>query len=178
MCLLPESKFQYVGFNVPASAVQFRAGTGSVLPFQNKVGICHAAQAGRSGDHIHRIAVVHLPQMVDQKDRDVVLVCQFFQQRKLPVVVCVGIGFRNDVADLLQRVDDNEGGIRVFREELFDLILQIATDAAGQIGEMQGVRRVVGDLKQAVLDTGVTVLQAQVEDGSLHRWKFPHRLAL
>ena len=107
-----------------------------------------------------------------------VLVCQFFQQQKLPVVVCVGIDFRNDVADLLQRVDDNEGGIRVFREELFDLILQIATDAAGQIGEMQGVRRVVGDLKQTVLDAGVAVLQAQVEDGSLRRWKAPHWLAL
>ena len=107
-----------------------------------------------------------------------VLVCQFFQQRKLPIVVCVGIGFRNDVADLLQRVDGNEDGVRVFCEELSDLILQTAADTVGQIGEMQGVRRVVGDLKQAVLDTGVTVLQAQVEDGSLHRWKFPHRLAL
>lgn len=107
-----------------------------------------------------------------------VLVCQFFQQRKFPVVVCVGIGFRNDVADLLQRVDGNEDGVRVFREELFDLIFQAAADAAGQIGEMQGVRRVVGDLKQAVLDTGVAVLQAQVEDGSLRCWKVPHRLAL
>ena len=107
-----------------------------------------------------------------------VLVCQFFQQRKLPIVVCVGIGFRNDVADFLQRVDDDEDGIRVLREELFDLILQATADAAGQIGEMQGVRRVVGDLKQAALNAGVAVLQAQVEDGSLHRWKFPHRLAL
>lgn len=62
----------------------------------------------------------------------------------------------------------------MFREELFDLIFQAAADAAGQIGEMQGVRRVVGDLKQAVLDTGVAVLQAQVEDGSLRRWKVPH----
>lgn len=107
-----------------------------------------------------------------------VLVCLFFQQRKFSVVVCVGIGFRNDVADLLQRVDGNEDGVRVFREELSDLIFQAAADAAGQIGEMQGARRVVGDLKQAVLDTGVAVLQAQVEDGSLRRWEVPHRLAL
>ena len=106
------------------------------------------------------------------------LVCQFFQQRKFPVVVCVGIGFRNDVADLLQRVDGNEDGVRVFCEELSDLIFQAAADAAGQIGEMQGVRRVVGNLKQTVLDAGVAVLQTQVEDGSLCRWKVPHWLAL
>ena len=107
-----------------------------------------------------------------------VLVCQFFQQRKLPIVVCVGIGFRNDVADLLQRVDGNEDGVRVFCEELSDLILQTAADTVGQIGEMQGVRRVVGNLKQTVLDAGVAVLQTQVEDGSLRRWKVPHRFAL
>ena len=66
----------------------------------------------------------------------------------------------------------------MLREELFDLILQATADAAGQIGEMQGVRRVVGDLKQAGLNAGVAVLQAQVEDGSLRRWKAPYRLAL
>ena len=48
--------------------------------------------------------------MVDQKNRDVVPVRQFFQQGELPVVVGIGVGLRNDVADLLQGVVNEEAG--------------------------------------------------------------------
>ena len=66
----------------------------------------------------------------------------------------------------------------MLRKKAGELLLQSLADACGDGGEAQCLRRVVGNLKQAALDTGEAVLQAEVEHSATVRWEVPHVCSL
>ena len=107
-----------------------------------------------------------------------VLVRQRFQYRDVTVVVGVGIAAVAAGADALQCVDDHQRGVGVLRKKVGELLLQPLADACGDGGEVQCLRRVVGDLKQAALDTGEAVLQAEVEHSASMGREVPHACSL
>ena len=124
-------------------------------------------------EHIIRLL---LAQMVDEQDGDAVLVRQPFQDRQVPVVV--GIGGVVDRADHLQRVDDDQHRIWMGGEECFHLFFQPLADGRALHTEVDAVRRVLGDLKEPVLDAEDGVLQAEVEGGAPPHAHPPDRFAL
>ena len=145
---------------------------------QHEAGVCCAADTCGPGDHIQRILVVHLPQMMDEQDGDAVVISKPFQRRDVPVVTGVGVGVLTGLPYLLQRVDDYQRCSRMLRQEALELILKSSADAPGQGGEVQRVRRVLCDLEQPVLDAGEAVLQTEVEDYSPSHREVPHRFSL
>ena len=66
----------------------------------------------------------------------------------------------------------------MLRKKVGELLLQSLADACGDGGEAQCLRRVVGDLKQAALDTGEAVLQAEVEHSTSMGREVPHACSL
>ena len=83
-----------------------------------------------------------------------------------------------DRTDHLQRVDDDQHRIWMGGEEYFHLLLQPLADGRALRTEVDAVRRVLGDLKQPVLDAKDGVLQAEVEGGAPLHAHPPDRFAL
>ena len=110
---------------------------------------------------MEHIVCLLLAQMVDEQDGDAVLVRQPFQHRQVPIVV--GVGGVVDRTDHLQRVDDDQHRIWMGGEEYFHLLLQPLTNGRALRTEVDAAWRVLGDLKEPVLDAKDGVLQAEVE---------------
>ena len=62
--------------------------------------------------------------MVNQEDRDVPLVREFFQKPDILIVICVQIAGAASASNALQRVDHNQFCIGMFGQELLDLLFQ------------------------------------------------------
>ena len=106
--VLLKAERQLPVLNVPARAVQCGLAAAPLALLQHEAGVCCAADTRGPGDHVQRILVVHLPQMMDEQDGDAVVISQPFQRRDVPVVTGVGIGVLTGLPYLLQRVDDHQ----------------------------------------------------------------------
>ena len=69
--------------------------------------------------------------------------------------------------DHLQRVDNDQRGVRMLRQKCLHLFFQPLTNDGALRAEVDAVRRVLGDFKQAVLDAEDGILQAEIEGGTL-----------
>ena len=98
--------------------------------------------------------------------------------RMVAVVAGVGIDIVRNTADALERVDDNERGAGMLREEALDLLLQTAAEFFRHGGKEQIVRRIVRDVQQPVLYAGIAVLQTEIQHIASHRGKRPHVISL
>ena len=156
-----------------------RGGVLSALALaEDEVAVGGAAESGGAGDHVHGIIVIHLPQVMHQQNGDAVLVRQRFQNADIPVVAGIRIRVIACCADALERVDDDEFGLRMLLQKLLDLLHQPVVELLGHDGEVQRGRRVLREIKKAALDTLETVLQAEVQHLAWPRGERPERLAL
>ena len=78
----------------------------------------------------------------------------------------------------LERVDDDEFGLRMLLQKLLDLFHQPVMELLGHDGEVQRGRRVLREIKEPALDTLKAVLQTEVQHLAWVRGECPERLAL
>ena len=137
MILAIEFQCQFPVGDISPGTVE-RGGVLSALTLaKNKVAVGGAAKPGGAGDHVHGIIVIHLPQVMHQQNGDAVLVRQRFQNADVPVVAGIGICVIACGADALERVDDDEFGLRMLLQELLDLFHQPVMELLGHDGEVQ-----------------------------------------
>ena len=137
----------------------------SVYPLvliQNKNGIDRTRDTCATRELIDGIAIVHLPQMVDEQKADAEFVCQLFEDSKLGVVPATG-DLGSGCRDELEGVDGYEGYLRVLLLELTEPIADSAFDGSTSGSEIHSVGNVVRDGVQALLDPPLAVFQAEVE---------------
>ena len=115
--------------------------------------------------------------MVDQQNGDAMSVRNVLQRGEVTVVICVGVVIAG-TADHLQRVDDDQHRVGVFRKERAELFFQPLAKGVAVGREMDAGGGVLRDLEQAVLDAEGGVLQAEVERGALLHAHAPDGLAL
>ena len=163
MILAIELQCQFPVGDVPSGAVE-RSGALSALTLaEDEVAVGSAAEPGGAGDHVHGIIVIHLPQMMHQQNGDAVLVRQRFQNADVPVVAGIRVYVIAYGADTLERVDDDEPGLRMLLQKLLDLFHQPVVELLGHDGEVQRGRCVLREIKEAALDALKAVLQTEVQ---------------
>ena len=137
MILAIELQCQFPVGDVPSGAVE-RGGVLSALALaEDEVAVGGTAESGGAGDHIHGIVVIHLPQMMYQQNGDAVLVRQCFQNADVTVVTGIGIRVIACCADALERVDDDEPGLRMLLQKLLNLFHQPVVELLRHDGEVQ-----------------------------------------
>lgn len=104
---------------LPVGDVSARAVEGGgVLPplalAEHEVGVRGTAETRGAGDHVHRIVVTQLAQVMDQQHGNAVPVRQCFKYTDVPIVVGVGICIIAHSANALQGVDDYETCGRIY----------------------------------------------------------------
>ncbi|MPM92171.1 hypothetical protein SDC9_139306 [bioreactor metagenome] len=115
---------QFPVFDVPPGAIERRGAAAALVLAEDEVGVRRAADPSGSGDHVHGIVIIHFSQVVDEQDGDAVPVRQLLEDAEITVVAGVGIDIVRNTADALERVDDDERGTGVLREEALDLLLK------------------------------------------------------
>ena len=113
MILAIELQCQLPVGDVPPGAVERGCVLSALTLAEDKVAVGGTAESGGAGDHVHGIIVIHLPQVMHQQNGDAVLVRQRFQNADVPVVAGIGICVIACGADALERVDDDEPGLRM-----------------------------------------------------------------
>jgi hypothetical protein len=103
---------------------------------------------------------------------------QFAQDGQFAVIVCVWIDIADFTSDVLERVDGDKVGIRMFREKIFNLLHQSISNAVSHYREMNVVRRVVGLSYSPRLDSLEAVLQTKIERCAASALVIPHVLAV
>ena len=178
MILTVELQRQLSVGDVSPGAVE-RGGVLSALTLaEDEVAVGGAAESGGAGDHVHGIIVIHLPQVMHQQNGDAVLVRQRFQNTDVPVVVGVWIRVVARGADALERVDDDEPGLRMLLQKLLDLFHQSIVELLGHHGEVQRGRCVLREIEEAALDALKAVLQAEIQHLAWACGERPERFAL
>ena len=92
-----------------------------------------------------------------------IAVGQGLQHFQVPVIVGVGVGVPACSPNSLEGVDHHQHGVGMPRKELLDLLLQPAPQLLRCRGKVQISRGGIGNVQQAALDTGVVILQTEVE---------------
>ena len=105
-----------------------RSGVGSsALLLQKKSSVCRTQQTIRTRNHVEFIHRLLLTGVMNEQQANAVFIGKCFQFSDnfiiTGIAVCISTGF----ADFLQRVDDNEPGIRVFLYKPFELFFQTDT---------------------------------------------------
>ena len=145
-------------FNVTPDAGERRLAAAALVLYQRKAGIHRAADGRRARDAAEHIVGKLLPQMVHQQNGD-------------------GIRVIAHGTDALERVDDDEPGLRMLLQELLDLFHQPVMELLGHDGEVQRGRRVLREIKEPALDTLKAVLQTEVQHLAWPCGECPERLA-
>ena len=178
MILTVELQCQLPIGDVPPGAVERGCVLSALTLAEDEVAVGGAAESGGAGDHVHGIIVIHLPQMMHQQNGDAVLVRQRFQNADVPIVAGIRVCVIAHCADTLERVDDDEPGLRMLFQKLLDLLHQPVVELLGHDGEVQRGRRVLREIEEAVLDALEAVLQTEVQHLAWARGEHPERLAL
>ena len=117
MILTVELQRQLSVGDVSPGAVE-RGGVLSALTLaEDEVAVGSAAESGGAGNHVYGIIVIHLPQVMHQQNGDAVLVRQRFQNTDVPVVAGIRVCVIARGADALERVDDDEPGLRKMNDD-------------------------------------------------------------
>ena len=178
MILTVELQCQLPIGDVPPGAVE-RGGVLSALTLaEDEVAVGSAAESSGAGDHVHGIIVIHLPQVMHQQNGDAVFVRQRFQNADVPVVAGIRVRIIARSADALERVDDDEPGLRMLFQKLLDLFHQPVVELLGHDGEVQRGRCVLREIEEAALDTLKAILQTEVQHLAWPCGERPERLAL
>ena len=178
MILTVELQRQFPVGDVSPGTIECGGVLSALALAEDEVAVGSAAESGGAGDHVHGIIVIHLPQVMHQQNGDAVLVRQRFQNADVPIVAGVGVRVIARGADALERVDDDEPGLRMLLQKLFDLFHQSVVELLGHDGEVQRGRCVLREIKEAALDTLEAVLQTEVQHLAWVRGERPERLAL
>jgi len=91
-----------------------------------------------------------------------------FQLCDILIIGCIAVRLVSDLSDLLKRVHDDKPGVGVSLHEAFHLFSKTAGQCPGLCGQDQ-VRRGLHSkhLDKPPLQSGVIVLQGEIEDSSL-----------
>ena len=127
-----------------------------------RIGIDRARDTCATRELVDAIAVIHLPQMVDEQKADAELVGKLLEDTKLGVVTAVG-NIWSGCTDELKGVDGYEGYLRVLPFELTEPIADSAFDGGASRSKIQPFGNVVRDGVQALLNPPLAVFQAEVE---------------
>ena len=134
------------------------------LALEQPDGVGGAHQAVGPGNLLERVGCALFAQMMHQQQPDAAAVRQGFQRAHILVIAGVSAVVRVGGADLLQGVDDHQPGFKVLGQEFLDLGFQPVPDGAACGLEVQPAGNgVLGQAEQTSLDTGVGVLQTEVQ---------------
>ena len=176
-----ERKRNRLVLHVPACDPERTALCAAVRPFQQQNGIQTAHDAVGAEDLVEGVlAVLRLPDVVDQQNADVMLIRNAFQADHGVVVAGVHIAALRvmRIADFLERVDDDKPSTRVTSKLLCDLLLQSAVELVAHHGEAQLRHRFLIQPVHPPLDTRERILQAEIQYLTFLRGSFPHRESL
>ena len=89
---------------------------------QSETAVHRTADCSRTGDAVEYIVGRFFPQMMDQKNGDLMLISNLLQHGKVTVVVGIGAVIVA-ATDHLQGVDDDENCVRICGNEAIQLLL-------------------------------------------------------
>ena len=98
-----------------------------------------AQQAGGARDHLKTIPRRLLSGMVNNQDADTMSVSKLLQLADYLIVAGLAVTVAQRLPDFLQGIHNNQFGITVFPDELFQLFIQAAANHLSAGGEMEGV---------------------------------------
>ena len=119
---------------------------------KNEHRIHRAADAGRARQLVERIAVTLLSQVMHQQKRDSHFVSESFELSHLVVIVCVG-GVDATHANNLEGINDDENGVAMLGNKLFDLKAKIVGECTCRDCEEQIAGNIVGELAEPFLNS-------------------------
>lgn len=114
---------------------------------------------------------------MDKQKRDAELIRKLLQLRDLLIIVGVG-DVRRIASHQLERVDDNESGVRMLTDEFIDLLAQTICQRFCSNSEESIPRDFIRDGKQTLLHTPQRILQAEVQRCALLCRQVPDGFAL
>ena len=127
-----------------------------------------AQQARGAGNHFKAISRRLLSGVVDNQDADAISVSKLLQLADHFIVAGIAVTVAYRFPDFLQGIHDNEFGIAVFPNELFQLFIQATADHFSVGGEVEGACPLHSEHSEhPVLQTALVIFQSKIEDGSL-----------
>ena len=161
------------------SAYHFQSGL-AICPFlllHQERPIRTAQQAGCTGNHLKAIPCRLFPGVVDDQDADAILVSKLFQLADYLIVAGIAVTVAYRFPDFLQGIHDNQLGITVFPDKLFQLFIQATADHLSVGGEVEGACPLHPEhTEHPALQTALVIFQSQIEDRSLVDFLFPQVL--
>lgn len=104
--------------------------------------------------------------MVDQQETDVVGICQLLQAGDHIVIAGVAV-FSGHLPDFLEGIRDYQDGVRVFSQEVLQLLVQVLPHLPGMGGKVQVVTAFHAEHPgHTLLEPLLVILQCQVQDGA------------
>ena len=97
-----------------------------------------AQQARGAGNHFKAVSRRLFSGVVDDQDADAISVSKLLQLADHLIVAGVAVTVAHCLTDFLQGIHDNELGITVFPDELFQLFIQAAAEHLGAGSEVEG----------------------------------------
>ena len=132
---------------------------------QDECAIRRTEQAVCPRNHVEAVLGFHLARMMNHQQAHVVLVAERLEFGHDLIIAGVVVLVSAEFPNLLQRIHDDELGVRVFLHEQVKLIAQSAAKRPGLRGEVQRICALhAKHLEQTLLNPRVVVLQGEVQD--------------
>ena len=98
-----------------------------------------------------------------QEQADAIPVGKLLHPAHDVIIVCIAVSIGADLSDLLQGVDDNEPGVRMFADELFELLVKPRPELLCVHGKEQVVCTLNAEhTGHSLLQSLIIVLQGKV----------------
>ena len=169
---ITETERQLLIGRVPASDKKLRRIGCAAFLFQNKGSVRTPCQACRARHLVEHVAVILLADVVDDHHRKGMPVGKIFQQRYIPIIVCIGVVFGCGT-DFLQRVNDNQPALGICFEVIFKLHDKTVWQLAACHGKVEPPARFVRQTEQPVLYAAERIFQTQVKHVALQCLHIP-----
>ena len=106
--------------------------------------------------------------VVDNQDANAISVSKLLQLADYLIVAGVAVTIAHCLPDLLQGIHDNQLGITVFPNKLFQLFIQAAADYLSVGGEVDGACPLHSEHSEhPALQPALIIFQGKIEHGSL-----------
>ena len=169
-------KVQPLVLLIPAGDLQGGGVGRALFLLEEESAVRRTHQAVCAGDHVKGVVGLLLPGVMHHHETDPIGVCKGLEPGNDLVVVGVAVIVPADLPDLLQRVYDDQRGVRVLSEKSGELFVQTAAKLFSRNGEEQVFVLCRSEhAVQALLQASIVIFQGKIEDCALPHGEAPER---